>query len=39
MKQHSPFALALVFLLCLALVVPPDVAAQAGQRGRPLRRS
>ena len=38
MKTRSPFALALAFLLCLALVVPPDVAAQAGQRAGQVSR-
>ncbi len=32
MKDRSPLVCALIVLLCLALVVPPDVAAQAGQR-------
>ncbi len=38
MKTRSPLALALVFLLCLVLVIPPDVAAQAGQRAGQVSR-
>ena len=38
MRTRSPLVCALVVLLCLALVVPPDVAAQAGQHAGQVTR-
>lgn len=38
MRTRSPLVCALVVLLCLALVVPPDVTAQAGQHAGQVTR-
>jgi hypothetical protein len=38
MKNRSPFVLSLAVLLSLALVIPPDIASQAGQRAGQVSR-
>lgn len=39
MKRHSPVLISIVISLCLAISIPPEVAAQAGQKAGEVSRA